>query len=360
MTPHTDDSQVGAAPRPSKRGRRIRKLFKRRNLERAFDRRNFSPRLFASIHRLSKLRRQYDFDDLSLPDDVLREFDRINIELLYFLRVKRFPDIDAPRSFGEKLQWLKLHRRTPEMAAMSDKLGVRDYVSQRGLQKNLNELYVACRSVQEFRGAFNSLPNQFVAKLSHWSGANMIVTDKAEFDWEAFEKMCQALNQNYYLRSRKRRIGLHRVSLRNAEWNYANQDPHIVVERLLTNGEDELRDYKLFCFNGEPHYVQVNIDRSANHRICYYDTNWKKQPFWCAYPLYEGEVERPSKLDEMLEIARQLSKDFPFLRVDLYQPDADTVYIGELTFYHQSGTKEFHPREWNRRLGDLIDLPLPR
>jgi hypothetical protein len=360
VTLQTDGSQVGAASQPSGREPRIRKLFKSRSLMRVFDRGNFSPRLFASMHRLSKLRRQYDFDDLSLPDDVLREFDRINIELLYFLRLKRFPNLDAPRSFCEKLQWLKLHRRTPEMAAMSDKLGVRDYVSQRHLQKNLNELYVACRSVQQFRMAFASLPDQFVAKLSHWSGANMIVTDKAKFDWEAFEKMCQKLNQNYYLRQRKRHIGLHRLSLRNGEWNYANQDPHIVVERLLTNGEEELRDYKVFCFNGEPLYVQVNVDRSANHRICYYDTNWKKQPFWCTYPLYEGEVERPSKLDEMLKIARQLSKGFPFLRVDLYQPDANTVYIGELTFCHQSGNKEFFPQEWNQRLGDLIDLPLPR
>ncbi len=320
------------------------------------DRRNYSPSFLALKKRLEEAAERHDYSDRDLPEELHRSFDRLNLQLLFYARLGRLPDLDNPQTFNEKSQWLKLNLRVPGMAAMSDKLEVRRYLEDRGLGQYLNQLYAACRTEGEFRDIFDSLPNQFAAKLSHWSGANMIVQDKSNFDWDEFGTMCTRLGENYYFMRNQYRIGAHKVKLRKGEWNYAHQTPTIVVEKLLTSSVPSLRDYKFFCFNGDPEFVQVDVDRFTNHRRCFYDTDWNKQPFTSRYPCYEGAIERPSGLAEMLDVARKLSAGFPFLRVDLYQPNDDEIIFGELTFYHGSGTERFYPRQWDDKLGKLLDI----
>ena len=137
------------------------------------------------------------------------------------------------------------------------------------------------------------------------------------------------------------------------ERQYKAVQPAILFEPFIQDaGQEELKDYKIFCFGGKPKFIQVDLDRKFNHTRTFYDLEWNNQRFSSMYPIYEGEVEKPKNLDKMLRIAEELAKPFTFVRVDLYNVSGKVLF-GELTFDHGSGNEPFTAYEHDLRLGTL-------
>jgi hypothetical protein len=188
------------------------------------------------------------------------------------------------------------------------------------------------------------MPNRFVLKATHGSGWNVFCKDRQSFDWEkAQRRLREWLKQDFY------HIGF--------EWPYHCVPPRIVAEHFLKDPDHEdLLDYKIFCFDGKPSMIQVDVDRFSNHTRAMFDTEWRQLPFSLAYPCPSVNVAQPSNLPEMLCLAEALSRDLPFVRVDLYSVQG-TIYFGEMTMFPGAGYERFEPGEWDKRLGDMLRLP---
>lgn len=269
--------------------------------------------------------------------------DKMYLKLLYKKCTKSKLNLDNPQTFNEKLQWLKLNDKKDEYTKMVDKYEVKKYVAS-----IIGEEYIipTIGVYDKFKDIdFDKLPNQFVLKCTHDSGGVAICEDKNKFDKIKARKILNfSLRRNYFYYSR--------------EYPYKNVKRRIIAEKYMkdeTSGD--LRDYKLFCFNGECKLIQVDFDRFINHRRNLYDTDWNLiEDLSIKYPSDKNTIiEKPSNLDEMLEIARKLSKDIPFVRVDLYLINGK-IYFGELTFFHGGGYEKFTPEEWNKKLGDMIKI----
>lgn len=260
-------------------------------------------------------------------------------------RFGREKDLADPKTFTEKLQWLKLFYRDEKMPICSDKYRVREYLKECGLEHLGNEIlgvYDDARKID-----FDKLPEKFVAKANHGSGWNLICKDKASLDRKGCVKlMNEWLKLNLYVFGR--------------EWNYKEIKPRIVVEKFLDH--EPLNDYKFMCFNGEPLYMQLNNDYKGTHYVDFYDLDgWKHLPFsYGSYRISDRVIEKPPMYDKMFELARQLSKPFPFVRVDFYNYD-DVVILGELTFFPGGGLWPLNPVEtgYDETLGEKLRLPAP-
>jgi hypothetical protein len=252
-------------------------------------------------------------------------------------------NLKNPQTFGEKLFWLMLYHRTPQITRIADKFEVRNYVTERVGPSILNELYGAWNSVDEID--FDVLPDAFTLKVTSGSGRNIFVTNKSELDTIKIKRQLTSwMNDNYYWHYR--------------EWCYKNIKPKIICERLLTNDISRAPlDYKFFCFGGEPSFVVVNVDRFRRHAIDFFDLNWQRLPFtYDNYASSEISIPRPGNLDEMLDCARKLSAGFPFLRVDLYSIEGRTIF-GEITCYPAAGEEIFIPSSYNYDYGTKLQLP---
>lgn len=257
-------------------------------------------------------------------------------------------NLDNPVEFGEKLQWLKLYWHDPLARKCADKYLVREVIKNSIGEDYLNELIGVYERVEDID--YDSLPNKFVLKGTHGSGFNLICDDKETFDW-AYAKtfMDRWLHKDYYLKNR--------------EWVYKDLKPRIICEKYLSedNNETALIDYKFYCFNGEVKYCQVIRDRDEDETIDFYDLNWNKMPFngLRDCPISKKDYPKPINYEKMIELARQLAFDFPFVRVDFYNIEGRIIF-GELTFFPSSGMGHFTPKEWNKKIGDLIELPSSR
>ncbi|MBP7051976.1 MAG: glycosyl transferase [Phycisphaerae bacterium] len=253
----------------------------------------------------------------------------------------RRPNMEEPRTFNEKIAWIKLHTRDPLMVQCADKCMVREYVRNAIGDEYLIPLLGVYQHVSEI--PFERLPPRFVLKATHGSGCNIICRDKASLKVTmAKRKLERWLHLNYYY------FGY--------EWAYRDIQPRIVCEELLLDErEDVPRDYKVFCFNGEPRLIQVDVDRFSNHRQSIYDTSWVLQPFTHAYASRKEAQECPQTLRLMLECSRALAKPFAFVRVDLYTIE-DRVYFGEMTFYPGGAGGHILPEEYDQSIGDMLTL----
>jgi len=252
--------------------------------------------------------------------------------------------ISEPITFNEKIQWIKLYDRNPIYTKLSDKLLVRDYISKKIGSDYLNELLCVFDDADQID--FEKLPNQFILKCNHGSGYNLIIPDKKKIshvDVRAIFKKWQKIN--YYDIGR--------------EWCYKDINRKIVCEKLLADesGGAPL-DYKFFCFNGEPIFIQVDLDRFDNHTRLFFDTSWNKQDFELHYKGTTKTIDPPIYLSTMVNLARKLASDFAFVRVDFYALPA--IVFGELTFYPGNGSEEFRPFEWDIKLGQLLNLPIKK
>ncbi|MBE5767445.1 MAG: glycosyl transferase [Clostridiales bacterium] len=266
--------------------------------------------------------------------------DRAFLRLQYFLKRGKILHLNPPKTYGEKLQWLKLHDRNPEYCTMVDKIAARDFVAARVGEKYLIPEIARYDRVEDIN--WEKLPNRFVMKCAHGSSANILCRDKDLLDIEdAKQKLNGWMQRNWFWVSR--------------EWPYKDIPARILVETFLPSEEDVPRDYKILCFDGEPKYIIVDFDRFTNHTRNYYDTDWNRLDMTNRHPNYLGPVERPHELDEMLDVARKLSQGVRHLRVDLYAVSGK-VYFGELTFYHGYGMEEYSPESFEYEMGSLIRL----
>ena len=274
--------------------------------------------------------------------------DKLYIQLAYFWRMKKFPNLRNPKTFNEKLQWLKLYDRKPEYAQMVDKYEAKRYVAEKIGEEYIIPALGVWEKFEEID--FDALPDQFVLKCTHDSGGLVICKDKQTLNKkEAEEKINNSLKENYYYHSR--------------EWPYKNVKPRIIAEKYIEDHKKKGRNldvYKIFCFGGKPMIIQaIQNDKTKEETIDYYDTNWNCLRLRQNYPNSTTPLDKPPQLQRILEIAGALSQGHSFLRVDLYDVD-DKIWFSELTFYSDSGMAKFEPKEWDYRLGQWLILPKPK
>lgn len=253
-------------------------------------------------------------------------------------------DLKNPTEFNEKLQWLKVYYRPDILTKLVDKYEVRKFVKEKIGEKYLNELLNVYDNV--FQVNFDTLPNQFVLKTTHGYNNNIIVRDKTKLDRTKSKlKLSKWMLINQYYRG-------------GQEWAYKNVKHRIIAEKYLAEIDVQgVSDYKFYCFNGEPKFIEVVIMVEDVPHRGYYDINWNLTPFNRGkIPEYSAEIKAPETLPEMLHISRKLSKDFPFVRVDLYSLSVG-IKFGELTFYPADARFPFYPEKYNKVIGDMMKLP---
>lgn len=275
--------------------------------------------------------------------------DSIYLRFLYRKNVGHWPSFSNPKSFTEKIQWLKLNNRNPLYSTLVDKYRVKEYVSSVIGEEYVIPTYAVFNSIESLDIA--TLPNRFVLKWNHDSGSVVICKDKSNFDLEkARKKLARGQRKNGFWYGR--------------EWPYKNVLPVIIAEQFMEDANavnTDLVDYKFYCFNGVPKYCQVIRDRRTNETIDFYDMDWNHMPFvGLNKKCKNGEkaVLKPAYLNVMIDICNKLASSSPFTRVDLYYINGK-VYFGEITLFPASGFGVFTPKEWDLRLGELLTLPNP-
>lgn len=244
-----------------------------------------------------------------------------------------------PIRFTEKLQWLKLFYRDDVMEKCSDKYTARFYVEEQGHKELLNDLIGVYDDVNEID--FDKLPNQFVLKVSHGSGWNIVCKDKTKLNWFMYKKIIKSwMKQNLYVYGR--------------EWNYKNLTPKIIIEKYIDSGDGQLTDYKIFCFNGNPEFVQVDRDRFQGHKRAFYSMEWEKLDFSTGYDTVDEQC--PCELGKMKKLAAEFAERFSFVRVDFYNVGKE-IYFGEFTYFPDCGFYKYDPDKWDYYWGRLLELP---
>lgn len=267
--------------------------------------------------------------------------DELYIQLNYFGHFHKFANLKNPQTYNEKLNWLKLHDRNPIYTKLVDKYEVKPIIAE----IIGNEYIIPTLGVWDFFDEidFDYLPNQFVLKCTHDSEGVVVVKDKNKLDKAmAREKLENALNKNFYYIGR--------------EWPYKDIKPRIIAEKYMEDITDgELRDYKFFCFGGEPKALFVATDRAIdNVKFDFFDLDYTHLDIKQKYP-NAGNVRKPVTFDKMIELSRIISKGYPHVRIDFYEVNGK-LYFGEFTLYHFSGFMPFQPSEWDKVFGDWLVL----
>ena len=270
--------------------------------------------------------------------------DESYLKLKYFVYFKKKLNLNNPKSFNEKLQWLKLYDRNPLYVTMVDKYDVKKYVENKigkeyiiptiGIYKKINEIN------------FNKLPNKFVIKCTHDCGSTVIVKNKNKIDYDEIKRKIEnKLKVNYYYSGR--------------EWPYKNVKPRIIVEKYMEDKkENEIKDYKFFCFNGEPKIMYVSDNSHTNNQhSCFFNMNYKKINIKRKdYQEFKETPKKPIKFEKMINLSRILYNGIPHVRVDWYEINGK-LYFGELTLYTCSGFIPFENEEWDYKIGEMLKLP---
>jgi len=253
-----------------------------------------------------------------------------------------YPDLENPKTFNEKLCWYKCFYHNPLMNICADKVRARDYFVEHvpGGEKHLVKQYGVYKSPDEID--FDSLPNSFVLKSNWGSGQQIIVKNKKDLD---IKKVCEQMKKWMNPKSNHYYFAF--------EFGYKNIPPRIVCEEFLDY------EYKLeiFCFNGKPHFFWIVInDKTPDVRANFYELDWTRMPIVNHYPNFDTKIKKPKCYDEILENAKKMCGDFPFVRCDFYiTPDG--YRFSEMTFFHWGASQLFEPLEYNRIVGDMMKLP---
>ena len=271
--------------------------------------------------------------------------DKFYLRCEYRSRMGRKLNLNNPKTYNEKLQWLKLYDRRDIYTKLVDKYEAKKYVSEKIGEKYIIPTLGVWKSFNDID--FNSLPNRFVLKCTHDSGGLIICKDKTTFDIKlAAEKIEGCLKRNYYWHGR--------------EWPYKNVVPRIIAEEYMEDSEtSELRDYKFFCFNGKTKALFIATDRQKKDSdTCFdfFDENFNHLDIRNGHPNAAQTPHKPKCFDEMKYLASTLSTGFPHVRVDFYEVNGKVLF-GELTFCHWSGMVPFEPEKWDQIFGSWIELP---
>ena len=270
--------------------------------------------------------------------------DRFYLKVAYFLSMNgKVLNLEHPRTYSEKLQWLKLNERHEEYTKMVDKVQAKDYVAGIIGDKYIIPTLGVWEKFDDIN--FDRLPNQFVLKCSHDSQGFVICRDKSKLDIEAArKKINRCLKRNYYWCGR--------------EYPYRDVPKRILAEELMVDESGtELKDYKFFCFDGEVKMLYVASERGKATKFDYFDLDFNHLPFRQSYPISQKKLVKPKNFDKMIEVARRLSQGFRHVRVDLYNVNG-AIYFGELTFFNNAGLLPFQPHEWDYRIGEWLKLPV--
>lgn len=275
--------------------------------------------------------------------------DETYAKLKYKENTGKILNLQHPKTFNEKLWWLKINNRDPLLTVCSDKVTVRNYVKEKGLAEILVPFYGVYDKAEDIE--FDNLPEKAFIKVNHFSGKNRIWDRNKPFDREAFIKeFDKALKENYYYQSR--------------EWNYKNIKPKIIVEKILVDDpKNTLVDYRFLCFDGKVKLIFVDIETAAEDGTHYpyakrnvYDTNFNCLDIKVKRENFErNKVKKPKNLEVMIQYAEMLSEPFVFARVDLYNIDG-IIYFGEITFYPGGCTQLAEPEKFEIELGSWIDI----
>ena len=268
--------------------------------------------------------------------------DKAYVWLDFIRNLHRIPDLRNPSTFNEKLQWLKLYNHDPSYPKMADKLAMRDFVEKNaGAGHSVSVLGVwDCFDEIDF----SSLPDTFVLKCNNDSGHYVICRDTRTMDMKAARKtITEGLKTNYYYQNR--------------EWVYKDIVPKVFAEQYLQQDSDDcLWDYKFFCFNGEPKIMYMEKEASESKTEAFFDMEQNYLDLEMDDPRPDVPPQLPECFDLMRSLAEKLSEGIPFLRVDFFFINGQ-IYVGELTFYHQSGLTKMKPEIWDLKLGQWIRLP---
>ncbi len=271
--------------------------------------------------------------------------DKIYLKIMHRLVLGRKINFDNPKTFNEKLQWLKLYDRKDIYTKMVDKYEAKEYVKNAIGEEYIVQTIGIYNKFEEID--FDKLPNQFVIKCTHDSGSTIVCRDKTTFNIDkAKTKISKALKNNYFYQLR--------------EWPYKNVKPKILIEKYMeSKGNKKMIDYKFFCFNEEPKFIYVSqgLENHKTAKISFFDTDFKKEKFKREdYKEFEELPQKPIHFEEMKRLARILAKETTFLRVDFYEIN-EKIYFSELTFFPCGGFLPFEPKEYDSILGRLIRLP---
>lgn len=270
--------------------------------------------------------------------------DAVYLKLVYRARIGRPLNLNSPKSFNEKLQWLKLYDRNPLYTKLVDKAEVKPWVAERIGWEHVVPTLGVWDSFDDID--FGALPERFVLKCTHDSGGLAICRDLSTFDMAAARrKIERSLANNYFWSGR--------------EWPYKDVRPRIIAEEYLDPAGEQvgLTDYKVMCFGGQARCEFTCTGRAdGNLHVDFFDTEWNHMPFTRHYPNADVPPEAPERLKDMVAMAERLSEGMPFVRVDFYEV-AGQYYFGEMTFYPGSGMEEFDPERWDEELGSWIELP---
>lgn len=270
--------------------------------------------------------------------------DELHLKMMHRAHVGRWPNLDKPRTFNEKLQWLKLNDHNPLYNTLVDKYTVKQWVANRIGSEYVTKTYARWDSTRDVD--ISSLPERFVLKTNHDCGGIAICRDRATFDLEAaLSKLSKHLSTNYYWGSR--------------EWPYKDVKPCVFAEEYLEpDASGDLPDYKLFCFSNSKIITLLITDRFTKAGVTqtFFDEEWHLMELTEGGHPTRPNSPKPKFFDEMKRLASILSSDLPFVRVDFYESEGRLLF-GEMTLYPKSGFECFDPEEWNIRLGSWINFP---
>ncbi|MDY6367321.1 MAG: ATP-grasp fold amidoligase family protein [Clostridia bacterium] len=264
------------------------------------------------------------------------------LKRLYKIRMGKKLDLDNPKTYNEKLQWLKIYDRKPIYTKMVDKAEAKKIVAEKIGEEYITPTLGVYEKWNDID--FDVLPDSFVIKCTHDSGGLVIVKDKNNFDKKAAKKLINRhLKLNFYNSAR--------------EWAYKDVKPRIIIEKFIDAGDGKSpADYKFFCFDGKVKALFVATDRPYDTRFDFFDENFNHLPIINGFKLAEKQIEKPQNFEKMKELAERLSEGFCHVRVDFYNIEG-RIKFGEFTFYHHSGIVAFKPEEWDYKFGEWIKLP---
>lgn len=273
--------------------------------------------------------------------------DSIMLRLQYWLQTGRRLNLKNPKRFTERLQLYKMKYRNKNMLRCTDKYEVRGFIEEKGLSDILIPIVGIYNSVEEIH--YSSLPQQFVAKTTDGGGGNQVFICKDK----------DKISEQYFFDKLNAWMNMPKSKQSGREWAYENHYPRrILIEEMIGNGKDDLIDYKFICFNGKVSYVYGITDRhvGVSAQFGIYDSNFNKLNVdRCDERHQEKVLSKPKNYDKMKLVAEQLSKEFPHVRVDLYNINGD-IYFGELTFYDGSGYMSFNPDSFDEELGRNFNI----
>lgn len=267
------------------------------------------------------------------------------LKLMYYFQTGKRLNLEHPKTFNEKLQWLKVYDRKPEYTTMVDKYAVKEYLANIIGNEYIIPTYGVWDNPEKIE--WDKLPSQFVLKTTHGGGGKgvIICSDKEKLDKaEAVRQLQAAMKHNFYKNFR--------------EWPYKDVKHRVIAEEYLSEEGEEggIKDYKFYCFNGKPLYCVVISGRWKGVVNDYFDMDWVHQNITLkGIPFAKTPPAKPKNFETMRELAAKLSAGHPHLRVDFYEVNSK-LYFSELTFFSSSGFGQFTPDECDQLWGDLINL----